>query len=100
MEILRSIRAVLSFLSFVNSFQTPFQNVVSFPERLGARSIDIKTDLGPRLSSNASIFLPGSSQFADATLRWQEWRDPNITVVVEVATEGDVQETVSRLKLD
>jgi hypothetical protein len=31
-------------------------------------------------------------------LRWQEWESPNITIVVEVATENDVQETVSCLK--
>ncbi|KAF8847502.1 FAD-binding domain-containing protein [Acephala macrosclerotiorum] len=57
-------------------------------------SAGIHAELSPRLSQNASIILPGSSQFVNATLRWQEWRDPNITVVVEVATESDVQETI------
>lgn len=60
-----------------------------------APKADIIAELGPFLSSNASIFLPGSRQFANATTRWQMYQDPNITVVVEVATESDVQETVS-----
>ncbi|KAE9366665.1 FAD binding domain protein [Stipitochalara longipes BDJ] len=52
----------------------------------------IETILGPRLSSNASILFPGSPQFADATLRWQEWEHPSITVVVEIkyANEQDI----------
>lgn len=57
-------------------------------------SNSVYAELGPRLSQNASIILPGSPLFENATLRWQEWRDPNINVVVEVATESDVQETV------
>jgi hypothetical protein len=81
-----------SMLATLDTLQNSFQTLFS------SRSLDIETILGPRLSSNASIFLPGSSEFSDATLRWQEWESPNITIVVEVATENDVQETVSCLK--
>lgn len=60
--------------------------------------MDILSELGPSLSSNASIFLPGSQQFTNATTRWQVYDEPNITVVVQVATESDVQETVSEAR--
>ena len=46
------------------------------------------------LSPDANIYFPGSPKFAEAILRWQEWQDPNITIVVEVTTESDVIETV------
>ena len=46
------------------------------------------------LSPDANIYFPGSPKFAEAVLRWQEWQDPNITIVVEVTTESDVIETV------
>jgi hypothetical protein len=48
------------------------------------------------LSPNANIYFPGSPKFSEATTRWQEWQDPNITIVVEVTTESDVVETVSQ----
>lgn len=59
-------------------------------------SAHIYAELCPQLSQKASIILPGSSQFVNATLRWQEWYDPNITVLVGVVTESDVQETVRK----
>lgn len=60
-----------------------------------SRQEPVLSELGSLLSPNASIILPGSSDFANATQRWQEWKDPNITIVVKVVTEQDVQETVS-----
>ena len=60
---------------------------------------DIVAQLGPRLSTNASIFLPGSEDFKKATTRWQRYREPEIDVVVEVADERDVQQTVSTISL-
>jgi hypothetical protein len=56
---------------------------------------DIVSILGPQLSANASIFLPGSEDFRIATTRWQRYREPEIDVVVEVANDNDVQQTVS-----
>jgi hypothetical protein len=88
-----------SMLATLDTFQNSFQNLFSSTKSFGDRSLDTETILSSRLSSNASIFLPGSSEFSDATLRWQEWESPNITIVVEVATEDDVQETVSCLKI-
>lgn len=52
-------------------------------------------ELRPRLSLNASIIFPGSADFVHATTRWQDYEDPNITIVVKVATASDIQQTVS-----
>ena len=77
----------------VGAISTP-ETYQGFPALL-SREQAIITELGPHLSPNASIILPGSPEFANATLRWQEYKDPNITIVVKVATESDVQQTVS-----
>ncbi len=61
--------------------------------------LNVAKELGAQLSPSASVFLPSSSQFATATTRWQQYQDLNITVVVEVATEKDVQQTVSGMLL-
>ena len=54
----------------------------------------IASELGPRLSPDASIILPSSEEFAEAILRWTEYRAPTFSAVVEVANEKDVQETM------
>lgn len=53
--------------------------------------------LKARLSPGATILLPDNPEFANATSRWGDYAKPDITVVVEVATEGDVSETVSNI---
>ncbi|KAI8959246.1 hypothetical protein F5Y11DRAFT_333866 [Daldinia sp. FL1419] len=58
------------------------------------KAINLKSNLGPRLSSDASIVLPGDEHFASLTSRWREWRAPTIAAVVQVATEDDVQQAV------
>lgn len=89
MEAIAAIGAwALGVLSFSHPFTGP-----SFSQI--APRTNILAELGPLLSSNASIFLPGSEQFTNATTRWQQYNDPNVTVVVQVATESDVQEAVS-----
>lgn len=55
---------------------------------------NIATNLGPRLSTGATISFPGSTNFDIATTRWSALDSPNITVVVEVTNEDDVAETV------
>jgi hypothetical protein len=65
-------------------------------DRFFTPKTNIMAELGHCLSPNASILLPGSDSFSNATTRWQVYREPNITVVVQVATESDVQETVSK----
>jgi hypothetical protein len=55
----------------------------------------ILANLGPLLSPKASIVHSTNPEFAGLVARWREYKGPNITVVVQVAVESDVQETVS-----
>jgi hypothetical protein len=50
--------------------------------------------LKPQLSPGASLVLPGDASFVNLTTHWREWHAPTIAAVVEVATEGDVQQAV------
>lgn len=56
---------------------------------------NITQELGPLLSPSAVIIFPGSTEFLVATNRDNEQDPPTYAVVVEVASESDVQETVS-----
>jgi len=51
------------------------------------------------LSQLAEVYLPGSEEFANATVRWGAGQTPHYDMIVKVATEEDVQETVSILLL-
>lgn len=53
------------------SFEKPVQQLFSLANDTDSGIPEIKTMLGPQLSSNASIFLPGSAQFIGAALKWQ-----------------------------
>ena len=46
------------------------------------------------LSQLAEVYLPGSEEFANATVRWGAGQTPHYDMIVKVATEEDVQETV------
>lgn len=59
-----------------------------------ASAYNITAELGPLLSSKATIVFPGTSEFLVATDRDNEQAPPVFAVVVEVATENDVQQTV------
>jgi len=61
---------------------------------------NILADLGPLLSSGASIVIPNDPEFAGLTARWREYEAPNIAVVVKVSVESDIQKTVSDIRLD
>lgn len=58
------------------------------------RIANITNTLGPLLSTAAQIHFPGSAGFNSSTDRWQDFAPPSFAVVVQVATEEDVQETV------
>lgn len=60
-----------------------------------SKQATIISELGPQLSPNASILLPGSTEFTDAATRWQQYRKPDVNVVVQVTNEHDIQRTVS-----
>lgn len=58
--------------------------------------IDIVGALQPKLSSNASIYLPDDTQFSNLTDRWSRYEAPSFLAVVEVAVEADVEAIVRK----
>lgn len=67
-----------------------------FSSVLSSRQLDGPlAELNSHLSGDALVLLPGGEPFMQATTRWQRYHDPNITLVVDVANERDVQQTVS-----
>lgn len=60
-----------------------------------SNSEEILASLGPLLSPRASIILPNHPEFVSLTARWRDYEAPNIAVVVKIADEFDVQQTVS-----
>jgi hypothetical protein len=48
-----------------------------------------------KLSPNAQILVGGTEGYANLTKRWQYWNAPDVDAIVQVATSGDVAETVS-----
>ncbi|KAB5566330.1 hypothetical protein GE09DRAFT_1171507 [Coniochaeta sp. 2T2.1] len=57
-------------------------------------SSNIVAELGPLLSPDASIILRSDTRFATLTSRWREHLAPKFSVVVQTATEADVQHTI------
>ena len=51
--------------------------------------------LVPKLSAQAEIYYPGSSQFATLSQRWSNLQTPTVNVEVVPASEADVVEIVS-----
>jgi hypothetical protein len=80
---------------FTNSFVRSAAFAFSLLANLSYAYPNITEELGPLLSSNAAIIFPGSAEFLVATDRDNEIDPPTYAVVVEVATESDVQATVS-----
>ncbi|EEA25328.1 hypothetical protein TMatcc_006448 [Talaromyces marneffei ATCC 18224] len=56
--------------------------------------IDAYAAVREKLSPGANIYGENSEDFGRAALRWSQYKSPNFIVVVEVATEGDVIETI------
>ena len=55
---------------------------------------DIKTELVPKLSPGAKVYLPGSGDFDTATARWSALRAPTVNAAISAAVPQDVVETV------
>ena len=70
---------------------------VLFPPSLqhAIMSLQIATELKPRLSHGAGVVVPGDEEFANLASRWREWHAPTVAAIVQVVTESDVQEAVS-----
>lgn len=59
-------------------------------------SLQIATELRPRLSHGADVVVPGDEEkFTSLVSRWREWHAPTVAAVVQVVTEGDIQQAVS-----
>src|SRR5690242_2140662 len=57
-----------------------------------AQDRSIQSGLRPLLSNNATIHLPGSAGFTNKSTRWSAYNSPNISAVVSVASEQDIQQ--------
>lgn len=53
-----------------------------------------KDDLASSLSPQARVLYPGSPDFIEANTRWSAIDPPTYRLIVQAATEEDVQETV------
>ena len=65
----------------------------SIPHQHFRRS-QIRSELGPLLSSDAVIVDAEGGNLTEATQRWQEFASPSFFAVVQVATESDIIQTV------
>jgi len=48
------------------------------------------------LDARAKLLYPGSMEFANVSLRWSTADSPTYSLIVQVATEKDVQKTVKK----
>lgn len=71
-----------------------FQRAVNDTTALAPSVSSVQQDLGRLLSKGATLYFPGSLQFANATSRWSAYAEPQIAVVVEPTTAEDVSTTV------
>lgn len=85
---------LVNFTSLLNSDWMPFLDPSPLQHINPYQIATINNTLGPQLSTNAQIHLPGSASFNTSTERWNSHITPTFAVVVEVATEADVQATI------
>ena len=97
---MRSLSILLFSLLAERIFALPylFQRAVDDTTALAPNASSVQQGLGPLLSKGATLYFPGSSQFANATSRWSAYAEPQISVVVEPATAKDVSTTVRVLQ--
>lgn len=51
-------------------------------------------ELGPKLSSAAKITFPDDPSYGSVKARWSDYKAPQPGVVVTVASESDIEQTV------
>ena len=93
--------SVLLFNLLVKSlFALPyvFQRAVNDVTALAPNTSNVQQGLGSLLSKGATLYFPGTSQFANATSRWSAYGKPQIAVVIEPATAADVSTTVRSIQ--
>ena len=96
----RILSTLVFSLSVKSLFALPyiFQRAVNDTTALAPNVSSVQQDLGPLLSKGATLYFPGTPQFANATSRWSAYAEPQIAVVVEPATADDVSTTVRSLE--
>lgn len=95
-----TIAALVAATAYLYNLNFPYNSgwePVYFPpaaEHDWPRIANINSTLGPDLSAGAKIHPEGSAVFNTSTERWNSYITPTFGVVVEVATEADVQATI------
>lgn len=86
-----------SAINSMNPLQAPLQVTAKRISGSGSGSniTAFVDELGPQLSSEASITLTGSDEFDELTSRWTAWEAPSFRATVQVYTTEDVSNTVS-----
>jgi hypothetical protein len=72
-----------------------FRPVTVTPRDLS--SAQVQRDLGCRLSNTTTIIGATSNDFTAATVRWSNFHQPTIQIVVEPGKESDVSKIVSTI---
>ena len=93
-SIVAVIAYLLNFTTLFNSDWIPFLDPTTLQHTKPYQIATINTTLSPQLSAKAQIHLPDSASFNTSTERWNSHITPTFAVVVEVATEADVQATI------
>jgi hypothetical protein len=88
-----AVAIVTSLASVVRGGPTTPPEIFS---RTRAAGIDVKS-LSSHLSSAAKIYLQGSDEFTNYTVRWSNLQAPTPNIVIAPGTEKDVAEIVSSL---
>ena len=88
------IAYLANFTSLLHSDWIPFNDPSPLQHTNPHRIATIASTLGPQLSTKAHVHFPGSANFNTSTERWNSHITPTFAVVVEVATEADVQATI------
>lgn len=94
-SIISKVLFLASFLSSITA--SPARDYTRYHNeaRNSTGALNGTNDLQPLLSSAAEIYYPGSVGYINATTRWSADTKPGLDVIVKVATEEDVQATVS-----
>lgn len=69
-----------------------FRSVTITPRDLS--NAQVQRDLGSRLSNTTTIIGATSNDFTAATVRWSDFHQPTIQIVVEPGKESDVSKIV------
>lgn len=85
---------LLNFTTLFNSEWIPFLDPATLQHDKPYEIATVASTLGPQLSTTAQIHIPGSAGFNTSKERWNSHITPTFAVVVEVATEADVQATI------